>query len=572
MQLTIRILLLAVLAVPPLQAQTATFKPHRFEPAFSAPVNAELGELRVPENRTKAGSRSITLRFIRFRSTSDKPGHPIVYLAGGPGGSGTDAARGTRFALVSSLREHGDVIAFDQRGTGLSEPSLACAGEYMTRFDAPLDRTTGGAALAAAVQRCAEQFAAGGGDVTGYNTRESAADLMDLRKALGAEKLVLWGISYGTHLSIATLREHGPYVDRVILAGIEGPDETYKLPSDQQTLMEEIARLSAKAGQPDLLAAITRVARELEARPKSVTLVHPVNGMAAPLTVGKLDFQQALSGMLFAPDSFAGMPDFVHRLDRGDWTALALAAARNRMGRLPSLMSVAMDCASGISATRRAVIADEAQRTLLGDSINIPFPEVCSALPPMDLGDTFRAPLATTVPALLISGTLDGRTRLRQAEELRRTMPNAVHLVIENAGHSDPLFLSTPRILEAMKEFLRSGTIKERFVSAPPAELLPLRTVATVADDKLARYPGTYRIDEKSTRKVVKAGSMLYTIRDGGGPLPLRPSSETEFFYEGMAATIRFELDPNGKVKAMLFRSGTGEEQRAVREEAAKDL
>jgi len=563
----IRAALLTVAIAAGVSAAPAKFTPMTFKSDGGQSVEAEKGEFTVPENRSNPNSRSITIRFIRFKSTAAKPGNPIVYLAGGPGGSGIGAAASARFPLFMALREHADVIAYDQRGTNESGGAdMRCTEDFLINPGELLDRAKGGAILAAAVRKCADRLRANGIDLAGYNTRESAADLEDLRKAIGAEKLVLWGISYGTHLGIATLRYQPQAVERVILAGIEGPDDTYKLPSDQQTLMEEIAHLAAREGtHPDLLAAINRVSRELEAHPKPVTLTDPRANRSATFVLGKLDLQAALAGMLTAPESFAGVPDLIARLEQGDWIALGLLAAPFRLGNPPSAMSTAMDCASGISAARKQLIADEARRTLLGDAINLPFPEVCAGMTVPDLGDAFRGPLVSDVPALLISGTLDGRTRPRQAEELRRTMPNAQHLVIENAGHSDPLFLSTPKILEAMKAFLRGEPLRERYVTAPPAKFLPVRKVANVSDDVLARYAGTYRIDEKNTRRVLKAGSLLYTLREGSQPFAIRPSSETEFFYEATPSTIRFEV-VDGKVVAMIFKGPDGVERRAVRE------
>ena len=562
----IRTALLTVAIAAGVSAAPAKFTPMTFQAQDGSKVEAEKGEFTVPENRSNPNSRTITIRFVRFKSTAAKPGNPIVYLAGGPGGSGVGAAMSTRFPLFMSFREHADVIAYDQRGINESEPDMRCTEEFMASPAEPLDRAKGGAAMAAAVRKCAERLRASGIDLAASNTRENAADLEDLRKALGAQKLVLWGISYGTHLAAATLRYHPNTVERVILAGIEGPDDTYKLPSDQQTLMEDIARLAAQQGRhPDLLGAINKLLRELEARPKSVTLTDPRSNQSATFVFGKLDLQMYLADMLFAPDSFAGMADVVGRLEQGDWTALGLAAAPRRFGNVPSAMSISMDCASGISAARRQRIAEEAKKTLLGDAINMPFPELCAGMQVPDAGDEFRGPLVSNVPALLISGTLDGRTRPRQAEELRMTMPNAQHLVIENAGHSDPLFLSTPKILEAMKAFLRGEPLRERYLTAPPAQLLQVRKVATVSEEVLARYAGNYRVDEKTVRKVIKAGNVLYTLRDGSRPFAIRPSSETEFFYENTPSTIRFETK-DGKVVAMIFKGPDGVEQRSVKE------
>jgi pimeloyl-ACP methyl ester carboxylesterase len=556
MHLTLRIAFIAVFAVLQLelwalspQADTAglrarpssvKFTPHQFKANNGTVVEAELGEFQVPENRTKKDSRPLNIRFIRFKSTAAKPGNPIVYLAGGPGGSGIGAATSsTRFPLFMAMREFGDVIAYDQRGTNQSDPQTRCTEEYLVAAGEPFDRARAGAAVADAVRRCAQRLS--DVDVTALNTREGAADLNDLRLALGAPKLILWGISYGTHLSIATLRYHPEAVERVILAGIEGPDDTYKLPSDQETLMEEIARLANHDGKSrDLLASINALLRELQARPKTVSLTHPLTGHAIAMTVGKLDLQRVLANMLVGPDTFRGMPEFVARLEQGDWLSLALAVAPERFGSAPSLMSVAMDCASGISAARRQRIASEAQWTLLGDAINQPFPEICAGLDVPDAGEPFRAALHSDVPALLISGTLDGRTRPRQAEELRRTMPNAEHLVIEGAGHSDPLFVSSPKILESMKAFLRGEPLRERYITLPPVTFQALRPIANVPSDVLARYAGTYRLP--STRlKIVNAGGLLYAIQEGRSPVALRPLSATEFFADSLSETFHFE-------------------------------
>ncbi|NWO96157.1 alpha/beta hydrolase, partial [Escherichia coli] len=73
-----------------------------------------------PEDRRDPLSRKIKLGYVRFRSTAARPGPPIIYLAGGPGGEGSGAATGPRFPIFMALRAVADVIAFDQRGTGLS--------------------------------------------------------------------------------------------------------------------------------------------------------------------------------------------------------------------------------------------------------------------------------------------------------------------------------------------------------------------------------------------------------------------------------------------------------------------
>lgn len=558
-----------VLAVIVLLAESACaapavlrLKPISFTNEAGVTVEAESGELRVPERHGVNGSGTVTLKFVRFKATSPRPGPPIVYLAGGPGASGIQTAKEARFPLFMAMREFGDVIALDQRGTGDSRPDLDCDEPFAVPFDKPLHRGAI-ASMIAAESKCAARLRKKGIDLAGYNTRESAADLDDLRKALGAEKLVLWGTSYGSHLAAAALRGYGPTISRVILLGVEGPDDTYKLPSDQQTLLEEIARRAAADPAihdrlPDFLRSLDNVLSELDARPKRVPLVNPLNGKKIDVVVGKLDLQLLVAQSLTAPETFSGLPDLVSRLERGDWTALALLAARQRFGEAPKAMPVAMDCASGATEARRRRIAEEASRAVLADAINLPFPDLCAAVNVPDLGDTFRAPLKSDVPALLISGTLDGRTPVRQAAELAAGMPNAVQLVIDGAGHSDPLFLSSPQILVAMQEFMRGRQLSQSRIQVTPKPFDSIHDVVEVPESTLEKYVGVYTISPKVKRRVLKAGNVLYTVRDGGLPIPIRPTSPTEFFGEGLRTHIRFELDDKGKVVAMVVRQPNG--------------
>jgi pimeloyl-ACP methyl ester carboxylesterase len=114
-----------------------------------------------------------------------------------------------------------------------------------------------------------------------------------------------------------------------------------------------------------------------------------------------------------------------------------------------SAMSFMMDCASGLTAARAEQIRREAKETLLEDRANLIFPDICEVWKAPDLGDSFRTPVRADVPVLFISGTLDARTPVSNAEEYRAGFPNSTHLIIEGAVHSDPLFLSSPKIKDA---------------------------------------------------------------------------------------------------------------------------
>lgn len=538
-------------------------EPYEFEAVSGDKVDAELGHFTVLENRSKLDGKKLELAFVRFPCSSEECGPPIVYLAGGPGGSGIGTARFNRFPLFMGMREFGDVIAFDQRGTGESEPDLGCGDAYMLPLDRPTDRAEAGKIIAGVAKQCFDRLTAEGHDLATFNTLSSADDIDDLRQALGVEKISLWGISYGSHLGLAMLKRHGGTVDRAILAGIEPLHHSFKLPSDQQSQLERIAAMAKRDPRvgdalPDLLGSIEGLLAKLEAEPQTVSLTHPMNGQTFPVQVGKGDLQVALAGMLRGPADFAGMPDFVYRLERGDWTALALGAGQQRIGEMWNMMSAAMDCASGMSADWGRRIAEEAGSTLLADAINFPYPEVCDGVPVPDLGDDFRRPGKSQVPVLLISGSVDGRTPPTNAEEVLPGLANGKHLIVDGSGHD--IFMSSPKVGEAMQAFMRGGDLPFDRVELDPMEFMAPRKVVAVADAVLERYAGNYQITEDQFRRVIKAGNQLYTRRGEGGVLPIRPMSETRFFYEGSSTWLDFVLDEAGAVAGMEMHHDGAEE------------
>lgn len=472
------ILIILAVAIPTAaqspEAGDITFEPITYEPASGDPVKAERGFLWVPANRSRPDAELHKLGFVRFKSTSKNPGPPIVYLAGGPGGSGIESARGGRFPLFMAMREFGDVIAFDQRGTGISEPRplIEITNDYP--LDKPVEIEAYTKPLIDQTRAKLNELAADGLDLKSFNTNESADDLNDLRIALGEERISLWGISYGTHLGFATLRRHGQHIEKAILAGIEGPDQSVKLPSDQQVLLEDLARrVKADPELRDLVPDLTGLLREvldtLEAEPVMVRSTIPDSRQRAEVMVDHWTMQYAIANLLGTTSSSRTIPQLIYEAADGDFRRVARFSAESRKGTNRSyVMSLLMDCASGATDARMERVHCEAEETLLGRAINTPFPEICEACSDIDLGDEFRGPLKSDVTALFISGTLDGRTSVANAEALLPGFSAAQHLIIDGAGHSDELFLSSPRILEVMQAFMRDETLPTTRITLPP--------------------------------------------------------------------------------------------------------
>ncbi|MEJ2816272.1 alpha/beta fold hydrolase [Caulobacter sp. CCG-8] len=441
--------------------------PFRFKSRSGQEVDAERGFFEVPEDRRDPRSRRIRLSYVRFASTAARPGPPIVYLAGGPGGTATGAAAGPRFPIFMALREVADVIAFDQRGTGLSN---AIPARPASTRPPPVFTEAGLTAwFRAEFQEAWLDWTKAGVAMTGYNTAQNADDIDDLRRHLGAEKVDLWGISYGSHLALSALKRHGDRINRVALASLEGQDQTVKRPAAIDGLLRQVDALldadpAVRAAVPDLPALMRRVHARLEAQP-AVTKV-TLNGAPGEIAMGGFGVQMLAGGLIANPNTLALLPSLYLALDAGRTDVLAPF-----LGDVADLLSVtgmpeATDLASGISPGRLALIRREAKAAVLGEALNFPMPQLLGAVPGADLGEGFRASLRIDHPALLVAGSLDGRTPLAEQDVVAAQFTHKSRVIVENAGHN--VFEAHPDVQGLLVRFFRGEAVADTRLSLPP--------------------------------------------------------------------------------------------------------
>lgn len=320
--------------------------------------------------------------------------------------------------------------------------------------------------------RCFDVWKERGVDIDGYTTLESAHDIEDLRKALGARKLSLWGISYGSHLGLAVMKYHPATVNRAVLSGIEGLDQTIKRPALTDKVFAHVQEIidadpEAKAFYPDLAGMMRRVHAKLNANP--VTVSFTPSGASAPVSVTFDGFavQLLTSASTADPSGFANVPRMYLALDTGKYEGVAerINSLRQQFAAFRG-MPEAMDLASGATAPRLALTNREAQTSLLGDALNFPMPHVMGVRPQIDLGDKFRAPFRSDIPALFISATLDGRTYPDEAGEETKGFSKRRRLIVENGGHN--IYEAHKRVADAVVAFFKGEATPEHIAMAPP--------------------------------------------------------------------------------------------------------
>ncbi len=124
-------------------------------------------------------------------------------------------------------------------------------------------------------------------------------------------------------------------------------------------------------------------------------------------------------------------------------------------------MAMAMDCSAGWSSERFAQARREAPQALFGN-VNLQWTtNICGELGVTE-NSALQPRLWSTLPTLLISGTLDTNTPPFQAEEVRWGFPNSVHLIVENGGHET---LPSPEVQSVVVDFFKGQDVSSRRVT-----------------------------------------------------------------------------------------------------------
>ena len=266
------------------------------------------GVVVVPENHDKPDGRTIELFYLKLHSTAQKPAaDPLVYLAGGPGSTGSYelTANPLLHKNLNRIRESRDIIAYDQRGTGYSNyllcaPFESALGILQDRDKNPkisqtiedLQKTElgiGYGALRANLCGVGTRLLAGV-DLAQYNSVASAKDLPLLTKALGyTQGYNLYGTSYGTRLALYAMRGVPDGIRGVILDGPSGTQTPNVMWSNTKSVSSYVELFEQCSADAACAAAYPRLAERfgalLDTLAKKPLVFDPPLVVNPPLTV-----------------------------------------------------------------------------------------------------------------------------------------------------------------------------------------------------------------------------------------------------------------------------------------------
>jgi pimeloyl-ACP methyl ester carboxylesterase len=359
--------------------------------------SARCGAVKVPENRTVRGSRQIGLNVVVLPATGVKRAKEAIYIfQGGPGQAATTLADFYARTYEGARARH-DIVLVDQRGTGKSN-GLRCPYPEGALDLFPPD----------VIRRCRESLSA---DLARYTTDEAVRDAEAVRRALGYDRLHLYGTSYGTRVAMRYAQLYPRRVRTLTLKGVVPP--LYRLPETFAADTERALELTFEdcAADADCRARYPELRRDFEK-------------LRAALPHGELTRGVVAAGMrsiLQSTGSAADLPRLIHAAAEGNWEPLESTIRRIRKQASEAVftgMMLSVACSEDVAF----VNGQQVDQTFMGSYWIDQLRGGCAEwkVPKVEM-----KPAVVRVPALLISGHLDPATPPRMAEEARTYLPRS---------------------------------------------------------------------------------------------------------------------------------------------------
>jgi pimeloyl-ACP methyl ester carboxylesterase len=271
-------------------------------------------------------------------------------------------------------------------------------------------------------------------DLVQYSTDNAAADIDDVRAALGYERIDLWAVSFGTRLAQAYMKRFPARVHAALLTGFAPLD--YRAPLyhalNAQRVLDllfyECARDEACGSKyPNLRAEWDAVLRRFDAGPVAVA----VKGEQVAVTRGP--FTEIVRNILTTAAGQRGLPRLIHAAAGGDFSGFvsgrAGAAAPVAEGLYLSI--VCSEAIPRIPQDPTRFVAG----TFLADYRVAREREACARWPRYHVSEDFYTAPRADIPILVMSGTMDHVTTPDWAREFCASTPRCTLVNVPDLGH-----------------------------------------------------------------------------------------------------------------------------------------
>ena len=428
------------------------------------------GVLTVDEARDGSSDRRIGVAVVilkasePYRDASGQLLPPMVMFHGGPGGALTPGVGNILRALSQRpdlMAVDQDVILFDQRGGGRSDPSMDCPGVQLTDAGPPTDADRDG------LIACLKGYQAQGIDLNWYNATAIADDVRDLTQALGIAKIDLWGGSYGPRIEAAVITHQPQIVRAAVMDSPWPPQGNWAVGTPEQVsaavgiiLAKCEAQADCAARHPDLQARFAAEARRW--------LAGPVAGEdGRTFTVD--DLSAFLMDTTYDRMGVRRLPSDLEKIIAGDLSPVA-EIAEDRTYYTEG-QHMAHLCKEELPFESRERLAAGARgdpvAEVLVPSLARLF-DVCDAIGERPADPIENAPVVTDIPTLFVAAEIDPGCPPPLTEAAAKGYADSQVVIVTNATHG--VISASPCTRRMARDFLRDPSKPVDRSCLPPAD------------------------------------------------------------------------------------------------------
>lgn len=414
------------------QASSLEWQACRIGADNSPKIKAHCTQFKVPENRENP-SRMIELNMAMIKSSSaKKESDPVLMLAGGPGQAAVESYQGIAHAFKKILKNR-DVILVDQRGTGGSN-ILKC--DFSQELQEQM--LTDPSIITEEIKKCNDNLDA---DSRYYTTTESIKDLEAVRKALNIEQWNLLGISYGTRKALTYVKMFPDSIRSIILDGVV-PQQEPLAQSHEKNLVNALRKQFEQCQkQPacaeafgDVEQQMWQLLEKVENDKPTIRLQNFTTGEYESITLTKDMIAMAIRLFAYTPETMSLLPLMISKANDGQLETVAAQASMiaNAMSGSLSNVELSIICGEDLPFYKDFKVSE---KNVFGNFIK-QTQDSCGVWPHLNVDPSFKAPVNSDLPFLLLSGELDPVTPPEFAEITMQTLSNAQHLVAKGQGHN----------------------------------------------------------------------------------------------------------------------------------------
>lgn len=411
---------------------------------------ANCGYVILPQDYAEPSAGRVEIYYTQIHSRGDNP-DPLVYLVGGPGSSGTQLLPVSYEKYLHAFAEERDIIIIDQRGTGLSNPPLYCR-EALFRLDDILESTHEEHAelLLEILADCQRRLSKRGVQFATFHSANIARDVVNVLLALGYERWNLVGVSYGTRLALAMMRDYPQFLRSVILDSVYPPqadiymDAYYSGERALNVLFDACAASSScNARYPNLRAVFYRLYAQLNEMPMLADYQLP-DSRRLTIEISGYRLYDWVFSWLYEVDAIRLIPKLVFELARGRTRSIAPMGAlfEQSMVTLSLGMHYTVQCQEEYGSAQRDYAKLVAAHPHLREFLAYPvegqatLPQLCELWGVTARPDSVNQAVHSDVPALLLSGNYDPITPPAYADTASRTLSSAYTYVLPHVAHA----------------------------------------------------------------------------------------------------------------------------------------